>query len=62
MNDIRIWIIMFVSVGGIVATLIGNYAIRGNDLKHLKELIIAMEERIMERIKRLEQKYFDKGE
>ena len=62
MNDLKIWIILLVSMGTLVYTIISNYAIRGNDLKHLKEAIEKLEKCIMKRIERLEERFFNKGE
>lgn len=50
MNDWRLWVILVISVGGLLYNIISNYAIRGNELKHIKEAIDA----ILVRLERLE--------
>lgn len=58
----RLWAILLVTIGILCYNIISNYAIRGNELHHLKEAIVDMEKRIMKRIERLEQRFFNKGE
>jgi len=62
MNDWRLWAILFITVGTLLYTIVSNYAIRGNDLKHLKDAIIDLKKELLSRIERLEKRFFDKGE
>ena len=62
MSDIKLWVILLVSIGSLCYTITANYAVRGNELKHLKEAIKSLEEKLLKRIERLEQKFFNKGD
>lgn len=62
MNDWRLWAILAISLGSLFYSVISNYAIRGNDLKHLKEAIICLEKKLLSRIERLENLFMNKGE
>ena len=62
MDNWRLWTILLVVVGTLCYNIVSNYAIRGNDLKHIKDALVALEKRIMKRIERLEQRFFNKGE
>ena len=62
MDDWRLWMILTVTVGTLLYTIISNYAIRGNDLKHLQESITCMEKKLLSRIERLENLFMNKGE
>ena len=62
MNDWRLWAILFITVGTLLYTIVSNYAIRGNELKHLKEAIQCLERKLLKRIERLENLFMNKGE
>lgn len=53
--------VLVVSLSTLVYTIISNYAIRGNDLKHLKEAITCMETKLLKRIERLEDIFIKGG-
>jgi len=62
MDSLKIWVILVVSIGTLLYTVISNYAIRGNDMKHLKEAIADLKKELLKRIERLENLFMNKGE
>ena len=62
MNDWRLWVILIVTIGTLFYTVISNYAVRGNDLKHLKEAIADLKKELLKRIERIENLFINKGE
>lgn len=66
MDDWRLWALLVLTVGGIAYNIVSNYAIRGNELKHLREAIAQLREHlckeikgVMKRIERLEDRLFN---
>ena len=57
-RDIKGWVILAICLASLFATLISNWAIRGNDLKHLEEKV----DDILTRVVRIENVYINKGE
>jgi len=62
MNPWIAWTILVVSLVTLGYNITSNYAIRGNELKHLKEAIKCLEEKLLKRIERLENMFLKKGE
>lgn len=66
MGDWRLWAILILTVGGITYNVISHYAVRGNELKHLKEAIAQLKDEVcrdiksvVKRIERLEDRLFN---
>lgn len=55
-------LVLLVSLATLLYSIIANYAIRGNDLKHLKQAIREMKEELVKRIERLENRIFENKE
>ena len=69
MSDIKLWVILLVSIGSLCYTIISTFAIRGNELKHIKSMVLhlekmlnELEQALLKRIERLEQRFFNKGD
>jgi len=68
-DDLRLWAILFTTLGALLYNVISNYAIRGNELKHLNDAIKSLEQRlsfeidqVLRRIERLENRILNRAD
>ena len=66
-GDWKLWILLIITIVVQAYSAISTWAIRGNELKHLKEAVICFEKKLKEglekvekRIERLEDFFFNK--
>jgi len=51
-GDLRLWVIMAISLAGLIYNIVSGYAIRGNELKHINQTLNDVRSRV-ERIENM---------
>ncbi len=67
MENLHLWVITVISAGTLVYTVVSSYAVRGNELKHLHEMVASLKEdfckdikEVLKRVERIENFLFKK--